>query len=249
MSPRVVKPPDVRREEIVAAARELFAERGVRATTFQDVAERVGVTRGLVYHYAADMGTLVDQVLETCIAEFVTDLRAWDEAREVGNIDQAVIDCIGLFRRHVPTRRATSELGPTPSGATSQLGPTPSGTTSEPGPTPSGTTAGRHAEKGRQLPRFDDASLYVRFLDRAVDALIDTLEVTTIPAYAQRHTIEIQHVRETFHVLIHGLVALVRSHPDVGDDVLGDLVRQTLRLAPNDPGVTPRPRIAQLEGG
>ena len=226
MSPRVVKAPDVRREEIVAAARGLFAERGVRATTFQDVAERVGVTRGLVYHYAADMGTLVDQVLETCIAEFVTDLRTWDEAREVGNIDQAVIDCIGLFRRHVPTRRATSELGPTPSG----------------------TLAGRRAAGDRPLPRFDDASLYVRFLDRAVDALIENLEVTTIPAYAQRHTIEIQHVRETFHVLIHGLVALVRSHPDVGDDVLGDLVRQTMRLAPNDPGVTPRPRTASLEG-
>ena len=214
MSRRVVKDPDVRREEIVAAARELFAERGVRATTFQDVAERVGVTRGLVYHYATDMGTLVDQVLETCIAEFVTDLRAWDESREVGNIDQAVIDCIGLFRRHVPTSRRAD--------------------------------APRRAE--RPLPRFDDAALYVRFLDRAVDALIDTLEVTTIPAYARRHTIEIRHMRETFHVLIHGLVALVRSHPDVSDDVLGDLVRQTLRLAPNDPDVTPRRRATPLEG-
>ena len=234
MSRRVVKTPDIRREEIVTAARELFAERGVRATTFQDVAERVGVTRGLVYHYAADMGTLVDQVLETCIAEFVADLRAWDEAREVGNIDQAVIDCIGLFRRHVPTGRRSTAPGPTPSGTTA------------PGPTPSGASAGRRAE--RPLPRFDDASLYVRFLDRAVDALIDTLEVTTIPAYAQRHTIEIHHVRETFHVLIHGLVALVRSHPDVSDDVLGDLVRQTLRLAPNDPSVTPRRRTAPFEG-
>ena len=214
MSRRVVKDPDVRREEIVAAARELFAERGVRATTFQDVAERVGVTRGLVYHYATDMGTLVDQVLETCIAEFVTDLRAWDDSREVGNIDQAVIDCIELFRRHVPTSRRTD--------------------------------APRRAE--RPLPRFDDAALYVRFLDRAVDALIDTLEVTTIPAYARRHTIEIRHVRETFHVLIHGLVALVRSHPDVSDDVLGDLVRQTLRLAANDPDVTPRRRKTPLEG-
>lgn len=230
---RVVKAPDVRREEIVAAARQLFAERGVRATTFQDVAERVGVTRGLVYHYAGDMGTLVDQVLETCIAEFVTDLRAWDEAREVGNIDQAVIDCIGLFRRHVPTSRRGTSSGPTPSATT--------------GPTPSATTE-RRAERERPLPRFDGASLYVRFLDHAVDALVDTLEVTTIPAYARRHTIEIRHVRETFHVLIHGLVALVRSHPDVGDDVLGDLVRQTLRLAPNDPGVTPRRRTASGEG-
>lgn len=243
---RVVKAPDVRREEIVAAARQLFAERGVRATTFQDVAERVGVTRGLVYHYAGDMGTLVDQVLETCIAEFVTDLRAWDEAREVGNIDQAVIDCIGLFRRHVPTSRRGTSSGPTSSATT---GLTPSATT---GPTPSATTAEwrteRRAERERPLPRFDGASLYVRFLDHAVDALVDTLEVTTIPAYARRHTIEIRHVRETFHVLIHGLVALVRSHPDVGDDVLGDLVRQTLRLAPNDPGVTPRRRTASGEG-
>ena len=234
----MVKDPGIRREEIVTAARELFAERGVRATTFQDVADRVGVTRGLVYHYAADMSTLVDQVLETCIAEFVADLRTWDEAREVGNIDQAVVDCIGLFRRHVPTSRRGTSPGPTPSGTTSP-GPTPSGTTS-PGPTPSGTIA----RAQRPLPRFDDASLYVRFLDRAVDALIDTLEVTTIPAYAQRHTIEIRHVRETSHVLIHGLIALVRSHPDVSDAVLGDLVRQTLRLARNDPGVIGAP----LEG-
>lgn len=208
---RVVKAPDVRRDEIVAAARELFAERGVRATTFADVAQRVGVTRGLVYHYAVDMTTLVDQVLDACTEEFVADLRAWDAARETGNIDQAVVDCVALFRRHVPTRRRTPAVAPE-----------------------------------RQLPRLDDASLYVRFLDRAVDALIDTLEATTIPAYAARHTIEITHVRQTFLVLVHGLVALVRAHPETPDAVLGDLVRQTLRLAPNDPGV-PR-RASSLEG-
>ena len=203
---RIVKAPDVRREEIVTAARELFAERGVRATTFNDVAERVGVTRGLVYHYAGDMPSLVDQVLETCIADFVADLRAWDAAREVGDIDGAVVECIALFRRNVPTRRTSADGGPV----------------------------------ARPLPRLDDAGLYVRFLDRAVEALTDTLEATTIPAYAQRHAIEIRHVRETFQMLIYGLVALVRSHPETSDGVLADLVRQTLRLAPNDPGVSPR---------
>lgn len=234
---RVVKAPDVRREEIVAAARDLFAERGIRATTFADVAERVGVTRGLVYHYAGDIESLVDAVLESCVADFVTDLRAWDAAREPGNIDRAVVDCIALFRRHVPTRRrAAAPLTPGPAA---------------PG-------ASSPATAGRPLPRLDDAALYVRFLDHAVDALIDALEVTTIPAYAARHTIEIRHVRETFHVLIHGLVALVRAHPEVPDDVLADLVRQTLRLAPNDapsndpaphdPGARPRRRPALLEG-
>ena len=209
---RVVKAPDVRREEIVAAARELFAEQGVRATTFADVAERVGVTRGLVYHYAGDMPALVEQVLDACTEEFVADLRAWDAARETGNIDQAVVDCVALFRRHVPTRRH---------GA-AQAG-------------------------GRPLPRLDDASLYVRFLDRAVEDLIDVLESTTIRAYAARHEIEIDHVRETFLVLVHGLVALVRAHPETPDAVLGDLVRQTLRLAPNDPGVPPRRSLHEGE--
>lgn len=213
---RVTKAPEVRREEIVAAARELFAERGVRATTFQDVAARVGVTRGLVYHYAGDMETLVQQVLDACVADFVADLRAWDASREEGDIDGAVIAGIGLFRRHVPTRARTGDAD----GA----------------PRPAGT-----------VPRFDDAALYVRFLDQAVDALIDALEVTTIPAYARRHAIEIRHVRATFHVLIHGIVALVRAHPETGDDVLADLVRQTLRLAPNDPGVDSRRRLLKGE--
>lgn len=228
MARRVVKAPDVRREEIVAAARDLFAERGVRATTFADVAERVGVTRGLVYHYAGDIESLVEAVLETCVSDFVADLRAWDAAREPGNIDRAVVDCIALFRRHVPTRRRTPAAPEEPAAPT----------TTDASPDP----------LRRPLPRLDDAALYVRFLDHAVEALIDTLEVTTIPAYAERHTIEIRHVRETFHVLIHGLVALVRAHPEVPDATLADLVRQTLRLAPNDPGVRPRRRTAPLEG-
>lgn len=237
MARRVVKAPDVRREEIVAAARDLFAERGVRATTFADVAERVGVTRGLVYHYAGDVESLVEAVLETCVSDFVADLRAWDAAREQGNIDRAVVDCIALFRRHVPTRRRTPAApeGPgAPEGPAAPASPTTAATSPD--------------SPRRPLPRLDDAALYVRFLDHAVEALIDTLEVTTIPAYAERHTIEIRHVRETFHVLIHGLVALVRAHPEVPDATLADLVRQTLRLAPNDPGVSPRRRTAPLGG-
>ncbi len=100
-TPRSVKQPDVRREEIVAAARQLFAERGIAKTGIGDVAARVGVTRGLVYHYFADKDVLVDVVLDGYIDEFVDGIRAWDAAREVGNIDRALTDCIGLFRHHL----------------------------------------------------------------------------------------------------------------------------------------------------
>ncbi|SFK27926.1 TetR/AcrR family transcriptional regulator [Cellulomonas sp. KH9] len=190
---RSVKPPAVRHEEIVRAARALFAEQGVRATTFQQVADRVGVTRGLVYHYVGDMDTLVEQVVDASIADFAADVRRWDAARRPGDIDGAVLGAIALVRRHVR---------------------------------PEGTPA---------APRFDDVATSQQYLDRAIEAVVDTLEETTIPAYAARHAIEIAHVRETFVVLVHGLVALVRSQPGTPDDVLATIVRQTLRLATPDP--------------
>ena len=194
---RTVKSPDVRREEILAAARDLFASQGLRATTVQDLAKHVGVTRGLIYHYVGDMDGLVTQVLDIYIDQFAADVRVWDAHRTPGNIDAAVMECIGLFRRYVPAR---GDL---------------------------------HGQGGTPLPRIDDAALYLRFMDRAVDALVDVLEETTVPAYAAKHPIEIGHVRETFTALIHGLIALVRSQPDLSDDALAAIVRQTLRLAPS----------------
>ena len=198
---RTVKSPDIRREEILAAARELFATRGIRATTVQDLAKHVGVTRGLIYHYVGDMDALVTQVLDSYVDQFSADVREWDSRRTLGDIDAAVMECVGLFRRYVPAR-------------------------------------GTHGEGVSQpLPRIDDAALYLRFIDGAVDALVDVLEHTTIPAYAARHTIEIVHVRETFTALIHGLIGLIRSQPSVSDDALAAIVRQTLHLAPSTSGL------------
>lgn len=196
-TPRVVKAPEERRDEIVAAARVVFSRQGVRATTFQHIADEVGVTRGLVYHYAGTMERLIDQVLEACVTDFAAELRAWDASRTPGDIDGAVATYVQLFRRNMPHR------------------------------------IDGEARTAHPLPRFDDAGLYVRYLDQSVTALLDVLEETTIPAYAARHTIEIAHVRETFAMLLHGIIGLIRTNPALGDDVLADLVRQTLRLAPD----------------
>lgn len=80
------------------------------------------------------------------------------------------------------------------------------------------------------LHRVENAALYQRFLDRAVTAVVDTLQITTVEAYSARHGLAIEHVRATFVVLVHGLVGLVRTEPEVPDAVLVSLVRQTLRL-------------------
>lgn len=205
---RTVKAPEVRRDEIVAAARELFALQGINATTFQDIADRVGVTRGLVYHYAGSMSGLVDQVLAACVTDFARDLRAWDAQRVTGDIDGAITAYVRLLRDHLPNRAtdtATDRDDSAPASA-------------------------------RPVPRIDDAGLYVRYIDASVEAVVRVLEESTIPAYAARHDIAIDHVRETFELMLHGLIGVLRNRPDIGDDVLADLVRQTLRLAPNDPG-------------
>ncbi|MBU4213814.1 MAG: TetR/AcrR family transcriptional regulator [Actinobacteria bacterium] len=80
-----------------------------------------------------------------------------------------------------------------------------------------------------------NSAVYQRFVDRAVAAVVDCLQVTTVEAYAARHRIEITHVREVFTVLVHGLVGLVRTQPDVPDEVLASVVRQVLRLEPDAP--------------
>lgn len=189
-SVRSIKPPDVRKDEIVAATRALFAEQGISKTSLKDVAERVGITRGLIYHYFGDKDGLVDVVLEGYIAEFVEAVREWDSQCEVGSIDRALVDCIGLFRRVLQTDDPLRA----------------------------------------DLHRAANAGLYLRFVDRAVEAVVDCIRTTTVEAYARRHEIAIGHVRETFTVLVYGLIGLTRSHPETEDSVLIGIVRQTLYL-------------------
>src|SRR5450432_4172056 len=48
-----------RRAQFVAAAIELFGKHGYHATTIRDIAERTGVSIGLVYHYFEDKEDLL----------------------------------------------------------------------------------------------------------------------------------------------------------------------------------------------
>src|SRR3954449_737551 len=58
------------RERILAAARELFAERGIDAT-LDDVAARAGVGVGTVYRRYPNKDALLDELFEARIAELV----------------------------------------------------------------------------------------------------------------------------------------------------------------------------------
>ena len=68
--------PATRREQILDAANELFAERGYEEVTIDDIAQGAGVTRGLVHHYFGGRKDVFIGLLERVGAQREERLRA-----------------------------------------------------------------------------------------------------------------------------------------------------------------------------
>jgi AcrR family transcriptional regulator len=70
-----------RRQQLFAVALELFAERGYRATTMDDIAEAAGVTKPLVYQHFSSKRALYLELVDSVSAELLTAIaRATAEA-------------------------------------------------------------------------------------------------------------------------------------------------------------------------
>lgn len=54
-----------RREELLAIAARLFAERGFKNTTVRDIAEAAGILSGSLYHHFDSKESMVDELLDT----------------------------------------------------------------------------------------------------------------------------------------------------------------------------------------
>ncbi|MFE4500464.1 TetR/AcrR family transcriptional regulator [Rhodococcus sp. NPDC056743] len=59
-----------RRDELLAIAAGLFADRGVRATTVRDIADAAGILSGSLYHHFDSKESMVDEILH----QFLDDL-------------------------------------------------------------------------------------------------------------------------------------------------------------------------------
>ena len=58
-----------RRSELLALAAELFAERGLRATTVRDIADAAGILSGSLYHHFDSKESMVDEILRGFLDE------------------------------------------------------------------------------------------------------------------------------------------------------------------------------------
>jgi AcrR family transcriptional regulator len=64
-----------RREQLFAVALELFAHRGYRATTMDDIAERAGVTKPLLYQHFSSKRALYLELVDSIAQDTLTAVR------------------------------------------------------------------------------------------------------------------------------------------------------------------------------
>jgi AcrR family transcriptional regulator len=101
-------PAGERRQQLFAVALELFAERGYRATTMDDVAEAAGVTKPLVYQHFSSKRALYLELVDSVSAELLAAI-AEAAARADGPRQQVELGFAAYFRM-VVTHEAAFRL-------------------------------------------------------------------------------------------------------------------------------------------
>ncbi|MCI7731472.1 TetR/AcrR family transcriptional regulator [Enorma burkinafasonensis] len=75
-----------------------------------------------------------------------------------------------------------------------------------------------------------DAVLYTAFVDRVAERCARYMCESTVVDFAAHHEVLIDNVYETFYVLISGLILFIRSHRDVSENVIKDIIACTLHI-------------------
>ena len=76
--------PDIRstREKIKDAASEIFAQKGYAAARMQEIADRAGANKALIYYYFSSKDALFEAILRESFAELVANLTELFEVQE-----------------------------------------------------------------------------------------------------------------------------------------------------------------------
>ena len=86
---------------------------------------------------------------------------------------------------------------------------------------------------GHELPATltsGSGALYGGFLHHAVERVAHYLCETTVADFIAHHDLRIDHVYETFYTLVMGLLMYIRTHPNVPDETVKDIIASTLHI-------------------
>lgn len=75
-----------------------------------------------------------------------------------------------------------------------------------------------------------DAGIYTAFVDRVADRCARYICESTVRDFERDHEVRIDHVYDTFYVLITGLVMYIRTHPDAPEETIKDIIASTLHI-------------------
>ncbi|MDR0501287.1 MAG: TetR/AcrR family transcriptional regulator [Coriobacteriales bacterium] len=105
---RITKPVEVRRQEIVKAARELFISRGFGDTNVADISSKIHVAQGLIYHYFDSKLDILYAVVDQLVAEQIEQARRQIE-KHPGTAKESVKELLSGEIQH----KALGKLLPT----------------------------------------------------------------------------------------------------------------------------------------
>lgn len=82
----------------------------------------------------------------------------------------------------------------------------------------------------RSLANTGNAALYLHFVQVVADRIARYMVDSAVKDFEHYHEVEIDHVYETFYLLIIGMIGLIRAYPDMSDDTLLAVAAQTLHI-------------------
>ena len=91
----------------------------------------------------------------------------------------------------------------------------------------------RLVASGHELPSTltsSSGALYGGFLHNVVQRVAQYICDTTVVDFVTHHELRIDHVYETFYTLIMGLLMYIRTHPDVPDETVKEIIASTLHI-------------------
>jgi len=88
---RTIKDPNVRRNEILKAARKMFIERTYEKATMNELIRRLNIAKGTLYHYFSSKDELLEAVVEKLVDEDLaekSELLAKPQNRDINALEK-----------------------------------------------------------------------------------------------------------------------------------------------------------------
>jgi TetR/AcrR family transcriptional regulator, cholesterol catabolism regulator len=98
----VSREPGDRHDQILAAAAELFARKGVAATTVREIADQVGILSGSLYHHFDSKEAMVDEILSPYLKDLgeACSTVAARPADPRGKLRDLIAACLAVVEAH-----------------------------------------------------------------------------------------------------------------------------------------------------